>query len=57
MRRKDGTYEKKGMKGLRFALCKECKNEYNVSAFAEVSKRGYVCPKCRGGKSGKTKTD
>lgn len=45
MKKKDGTYKKKD--GLRYALCKGCKKEYNISVFQEVKKQGYVCPKCR----------
>lgn len=46
----DGTYLKKNRK--RYALCKVCHEEYNISVYAKLDrKKGYICPKCRGGKN------
>ena len=49
---KDGSYRKRNKPGMRFALCKVCHEEYNISVYAKLSKKkGYICPRCRGGKN------
>lgn len=48
MAKYDGTYIKKDKKGRprRYAVCKECKREWNIAKEQKVPKLSYICPEC-----------